>query len=150
MVRSSSVQYTVPPVFVAVFVTTIIGIVGALYFVGQQQKARDAIRQASWTVTSAQITETGWQTYKDRTWQGTNLKGWSGNYRYYPTINYSYLVNGSWYGQQRVEFKNPYANEWQHLSGPNGFHTRHPVGSAISIRYNPANPGESVLAQELK
>jgi hypothetical protein len=150
MIRSSSVQSTVPPVYVAVFVTIIIGIVGALYFVGQRQKAADAIRQASWTVTSAQITETGWQTYKDRTWQGTNLKGWSGNYRYYPTINYSYLVNGSRYGQQRVGFKNAYANEWEHLSGPNGFHTRHPVGSAISIRYNPANPGESVLAQELK
>jgi hypothetical protein len=151
MIRSSSVQSTVPPVFVAVFVTIIIGIVGALYFVGQQQKAAYAARQATWTVTSAQITETGWQTYKDRTWQGTNYKGWSSkDYRYYPTINYSFTVNGVRYGQQRVEFKKFYANEWEHLSGPNGFHTRHPVGSQISIRYNPANPSESVLARELK
>jgi hypothetical protein len=151
MVRRSSVQSTVPPVYVAVFVTLIIGLVGLLYFLGQRQKAADAARQATWTVTSAQITETGWQTYKDRTWQGTNYKGWSGrNYRYHPTINYSFTIKGVRYGQQRVEFKNAYANEWEHLSGPNGFHTRHPVGSQISIRYNPSNPSESVLAQELK
>jgi Protein of unknown function (DUF3592) len=150
MVRRSSVQSTVPPVFVAVFVTLIIGLVGLLYAFGQRQKAADAARQASWTVTSAQITQTGWQTYQDRLWKGTNFKGLSGDYRYRPTIDYSYLVGGNRYGQKRVEFQNQYTSRWEDLSGPNGFHTRHPVGSQISIRYNPANPGESVLAQELK
>ena len=145
MIRSSSVQSTVPPVFVAVFVTMIIGVVGALYFVGQQQKARDAIRQATWTVTNAQITETGWQTYQGSTWKGTNYKGWSGrNYRYKPTLDYSYSVNGVTYSRKRVQFSKRSSSNWRDFSHPNGFHGQHPVGSSIGIRYNPQNPSESV------
>lgn len=136
---------------VAVFITIIIGIVGVLYFFGQQQKAREAARQATWTVTTAQVTGVGWQTYEKTKWKGTNYKGWSGkNYKYKPTLDYRYTVKGVAYGRQRVQFAKRSSASWQAFSAPNGFHAQHPVGSTISIRFNPDQPSESVVYPPLE
>jgi hypothetical protein len=140
MTSRSSFVSTVPPAYLAAFVTLIVGVIGVLYFVGQIQRAK----QTAWTPTTAQVTEIGWQTYRKGVWQGTNHKGaFSRKFRYVPTLRYSYTVAGVTH-EKREEFKRHTAKTWQELSGPGGFHAQHPVGSPIGIRYDPRNPKDSV------
>lgn len=62
---------------------------------------------------------------------------------YYPNVHYSYAVDGQTYTGDRIEFGGK--PRFARLSAAEAVCDRYPHGATVPVRYNPDQPGESVL-----
>jgi Protein of unknown function (DUF3592) len=145
--RANTPNPVVAVLFIAVLALTLAGIL----LINQRQKAKDAARQATWTQTTARVTESGWRTFDRTRFVGKNVEAalFGKPYTYIPSVSFSYSVNGASHSG-RVEFRKHLTKNWNALADARGINARYPVGFEIPIRYNPGNPNEHVLVQELK
>jgi Protein of unknown function (DUF3592) len=151
MVSHSSRANTPNPVVAAAFVAVLALAVTGIVVINQRQKTKDAARQATWTQTTARVTESGWRTFDGTRFVGKNVKAaqFGKTYTYIPSVSFSYSVNGATHSG-RVEFRKHLTKNWNALADARGINARYPIGFEIPIRYNPGNPKEHVLVRELK
>ncbi len=88
-----------------------------------------------------------------QTWQSTSgmvvmssvqRKHTGRSYSNYPVVVYIYSVNGQQYQSQRIKAGEQFLNV-RVIGQAEATVTRYPIGSTITVYYNPANPAESVL-----
>jgi hypothetical protein len=88
-----------------------------------------------------------------QTWQSTTgtvvmssvqRKHTGKSYSHYPVVVYMYQVNGQQYQSQRIKAGEQFLNV--RLSGQaEATVQKYPIGSMVTVYYNPSNPAESVL-----
>lgn len=62
---------------------------------------------------------------------------------YYPEVGYRWTVQGQDYAGRRIAFGE--APRFAREAAAQAICARYPVGAAVSVRYNPDQPGEAVL-----
>ena len=130
--RPSALAVAVPIVFCAVF----IAIGGGLMSFGLRQRAR-AQASRDWPVAEGVIE----RIEVKREWQNGG-KGRHGRWLYSPYVVYAYEVNGS----RRVNDRLAFIKTSSSKQGPAvRYVEEHPVGSRVGVRYNLADPADSVL-----
>jgi hypothetical protein len=68
----------------------------------------------------------------------------SGSYSTYPVVVYQYEVRGQRYQSQRIKAGEQFLNV--RISGQaEATVQKYPIGSTVTVYYNPSNPAESVL-----
>lgn len=68
----------------------------------------------------------------------------SGSHSTYPVVVYQYEVRGQRYQSQRIKAGEQFLNV--RISGQaEGTVQKYPIGSTVTVYYNPSNPAESVL-----
>jgi len=66
---------------------------------------------------------------------------------YRASLKYTYTVNGSSYTGRRITASDVYLKT---LSSANDILRKYPVGGEVSVHYDPANPGTSLLESGIK
>jgi hypothetical protein len=108
---------------------------GIGYFLYRRSQQSSSYRQSAqtWPSTSGTVLMSSVQTKRTGRSRST-----------YPVVVYQYSVNGQNYQSQRIKAGEQFmsirvAGEAQATAA------RYPVGSTVTVYYNPANPGESAL-----
>lgn len=114
--------------------------IGIFWVVSTIQDMQDASDSEDWLVTTGTI-EDSWVERDLR----TDAEGDSETY-YEPHLRYQYLVNGTAYSSQRVDFGQQRSYGW--VSRANNFLDQYPVGSQVDVFYDPGSPSQAVLVRE--
>ncbi len=121
----------------ATAVVTGLGIAATWFTVVFNKMVRDASR---WPVTRGRIVASDVEGFRD--WRNTDSHNRSGM-RFKPGVTYAYEVNGREYLGDRLTMGVVVSSSIPGLSGRTA--ARYPVGSEVTVHYNPLSPGESVL-----
>ena len=150
VVRSSSSGPQNPFVAAAVVTVLLVGI-GLVIVFGLQQKAKNKAIQATWPTATAQVTQSGWQSFDGKQMVGRNVvgQGLNGPYEYVPTVSYAYGVAGQNF-QNQVMFRAHNTKGMGALRDAQSISGRYAVGFQFTVRYNPKQPSQSVPDPELK
>ena len=111
-------------------------ILGGLgYFLYKRNKQSMAYRQSTQT----------WQSTTGTVVMSSVQRKHTGkSYSHYPVVVYMYQVNGQQYQSQRIKAGEQFLNV--RLSGQaEATVQKYPIGSMVTVYYNPSNPAESVL-----
>jgi hypothetical protein len=124
--------------FVFLFVLGM-GVIWLVVTIQNMQAAKDS---GNWLSTTGVIEET-WVEREDR----TDADGETEDY-YIPHVRYSYIVDGSTYTSERIDFGSRRSHNAK--SGADNFLANYPVGREVDVYYDPAEPWEAVLVREAR
>jgi hypothetical protein len=115
-----------------------LGLAASLFAAFFARAVRDA---CAWPVTAGKITLSGVEAYRDSREHDSYPR--RPRLAYKPGVAYSYEVNGREYAGDRLTLGVVVSSGFPGFAARTA--ARYPVGSRVDVRYNPRNPGESVL-----
>jgi len=114
--------------------------IGAFLLYKNNQSRKKASASQSWSSTTGQITEA----HVNRS-TSTDSEG-DMSYSYSPAVQYTYQVAGQAYSGKNLTFG--FTTGFSSSSKAEAIIARYPVGSQVTVYYDPANPGEAVLERK--
>ncbi len=133
------VELMVPNTAHAPFVAACVGfaLVAALFIWGFQ---RAAARTRTWPIIAGQIASSGVHEFHELEQNGHSSR-WQTLYR--PEVTYNYEIAGVRYTGDKVNMGGAVSASTDALA--RRVAAKYPVGTAVEVHYNPANPAESML-----
>ena len=114
--------------------------IGAFLLYKSNQSRKQAGASQSWPSTIGQITEA----HVNRS-TSTDSEG-DTSYSYSPAVLYTYQVAGQTHSGKNITFG--FTTGYGNSSKAEAVIARYPIGSQVTVYYDPANPGEAVLERK--
>ncbi|MCU0493885.1 MAG: DUF3592 domain-containing protein [Chloroflexaceae bacterium] len=126
-----------------VLVVFILGFITLLLAARAWQAQRRIYAARHWKTTTGQVLQSGIQQTTVRVRISTSVGRYRNAIRYIPHVVYHYRVNGAHYQGERLRLGTVVLSSEARDAERTA--ARYPVGSAVTVYYDPANPTEAVL-----
>jgi hypothetical protein len=131
--RSATPKRTM--VFFALFMA-----VGLIFLIIMAAATIDAQRAQSWPSTEGTISSS----MVKSEWSSSSSGG--GSYLYYPDVHYHYSINGQSFNGNVISKMLSHSSDSSYAYA---YVSDHPIGSQVTVYYNPLNPSEAVLDKDV-